>query len=192
MIHASRARHTYSMLNSSRLVQADPPDVQQAPRRARTIVLALGNPLRGDDGIGIAVIHALEVDPRLPSGVDLIDGGTPGVDTSLLLQGYRRAIIVDAAEMGLPPGTWAQLVLNDNALLKPNDIDQRISVHSAGLAEALELGYTLGILPNDITIYGIQPSTIVWSNELSDPVQEAIPAVCSTILEILNRVEGSP
>ena len=178
------------MLNSSKLVQADPPDVQQAHRRARTIVLALGNPLRGDDGIGIAVINALEADPRLPKAVDLIDGGTPGVDTSLLLQGYHRAIIVDAAEMGLPPGTWAQFVLNDNAILKPNDMDQPISVHSAGLAEALELGYTLGILPDDITIYGIQPSTIGWSNGLSNPVQEAIPAVCSAILENLHRAEG--
>jgi hydrogenase maturation protease len=156
------------------------------------IVLALGNPLRGDDGIGIAVINALEADPRLPPGVDLIDGGTPGVDTSLLLQGYHRAIIVDAAEMGLLPGTWAQFALNNNDLLKPNDADQLISAHSAGLVEALELGYTLGILPNDITIFGIQPSTIGWSSGLSNPVQEAIPAVCSAILEILNRVEGSP
>lgn len=180
------------MLNSSKLVQADPPDVQQAHRRARTIVLALGNPLRGDDGIGIAVINALEANPRLPQGVDLIDGGTPGVDTSLLLQGYHRAIIVDAAEMDLPPGAWAQFVLNNNAFLKPNAVDQLISAHSAGLAEALELGYTLGILPNDITICGIQPSTIGWSSGLSNPVQEAIPAVCSVILEIINRVEGSP
>lgn len=180
------------MLNSSKVVQAAPPDVQQAHRRARTIVLALGNPLRGDDGIGIAIINALEANPRLPQGVDLIDGGTPGIDTSLLLQGYHRAIIVDAAEMGLLPGTWAQFVLNDNAFLKPNDADQLISVHSAGLAEALELGYTLGILPDDITICGIQPSTIGWSSGLSNPVQEAIPAVCSAILEMLNRVEGNP
>ena len=192
MIRASLARHTYSMLNSSKLVQASPPDVQHAHRQARTIVLALGNPLRGDDGIGIAVINALEANPRLPKGVDLIDGGTPGVDTSLLLQGYHRAIIVDAAEMGLPPGTWVQFLVKDNVFLQPNDLDQLISVHSAGLAEALELGHTLGILPNDITICGIQPSTIGWSSGLSNPVQEAIPAVCSAILEILNRVEGSP
>ena len=65
------------MLNSSKLIQADPPDVQQDHQRARTIVLALGNPLRGDDGIGIAVINAREVNPRLPRGVDLIDGELP-------------------------------------------------------------------------------------------------------------------
>jgi len=180
------------MLNSSKLVRATPPDVQQAHRRARTIVLALGNPLRGDDGVGIAIINALEANPRLPKGVDLIDGGTPGVDTSLLLQGYHRAIIVDAAEMGLLPGTWAQFVLNDNTFLKPNDVDQPISVHSAGLAEALELGYTLGILPDDITICGIQPSTIGWSSGLSNPVQEAIPAICSAILENLQRANDCP
>jgi len=180
------------MLSSSKPAQADTPEVQQAHRQARTIVLALGNPLRGDDGIGAAVINALEVSPRLPQGVDLIDGGTPGLEISLLLQGYHRVIIIDTAEMGLPPGTWAQFVLNDNAILKPNDMYQQISVHSAGLAEALALGQSLSLLPNEITIFGIQPSIIGWSSGLSNPVQEAIPAVCSAILEKLNRAEAGP
>jgi hydrogenase maturation protease len=68
-----------------------------------TLVLALGNPLRGDDGVGAAVLNAL---PALPPGVTGMDGGTPGLGLVLSLQGYDRAIILDAAEMGEMPGTW--------------------------------------------------------------------------------------
>ena len=44
------------------------------------------------------VIEALAAQP-LPGSVTLLDGGTPGLETALLLQGYARAIIVDAAAM---------------------------------------------------------------------------------------------
>lgn len=67
---------------------------------ANTLILGLGNPLRGDDGVGTAVITTLQNEP-LPPDVDVVDGGTAGLELVLLLQKYRRVLVVDAAEMGL-------------------------------------------------------------------------------------------
>jgi hydrogenase maturation protease len=150
-------------------------------KTADTLILALGNPLRGDDGVGTAIIDRLS-EAALPPGVTLLDGGTPGLETVLLLQDHRRVIIVDAADMDCDPGTWKRFVPGDNAHLQPADMLLRGTLHYAGLAEALALGEALGVLPDEIVVYGIQPTEIGWSPGLSEPVQAAIPAVCKAIL----------
>jgi hydrogenase maturation protease len=152
--------------------------------RPHTIVLALGNPLRGDDGVGLAVIEQV-TQHTIPANVTVQDGGTPGLETVLLLQGYQRAIIVDAAEMDQPPGTWRRFT-TDGAELVANDLHARVTVHYAGLAEALALGEALDVLPATLIIYGIQPQAIGWEQGLSAPVQAAVPAVSAAILDELN------
>jgi hydrogenase maturation protease len=156
-------------------------DQTQSPSAPeRTLVLALGNPLRGDDGIGEAVVKQLR-QSDLPAGVTALDGGTPGLETILLLQDYSRAIIIDAADMGRRPGEWTRFTTAD-AELQADDLHSRMTVHYAGLAEALTLGEALDILPPVIIIYGVQPGDIGWTPGLSEPVQAAVPAVCNAIL----------
>ncbi|GAB4477133.1 MAG: HyaD/HybD family hydrogenase maturation endopeptidase [Anaerolineae bacterium] len=145
------------------------------------LVLALGNPLRGDDGVGAAVIEALAA-ADLPPGVRLLDGGTPGLETALLLQGYTRVIIVDAAEMGLQAGKWRRFTPAE-ADLKPHDVALRGTLHSAGLAEALVLAGALGILPGEIVIFGVQPERIGWEPGLSASIRRALPGLCRAIRE---------
>jgi hydrogenase maturation protease len=144
-----------------------------------TLVLALGNPLRGDDGVGAAVLNAL---PALPPGVTGMDGGTPGLGLVLSLQGYDRAIILDAAEMGEMPGTWRRFTSD---CLRIPDSDLRGTLHDAGLAEALLLGEALGTLPPEIIIFGIQPGEVGWSPGLTPAVAAAIPGLCEAIMGLL-------
>lgn len=156
---------------------------------APTLILALGNPLRGDDGVGAAILDALAASGSLPEGVNLLDGGTAGLETALLLHGYARAFILDAADMGAAPGEWKRWRWRDVALM-PGSLEG--TLHGAGLAEALALGEVLGILPEDIVIYGVQPVDVGWSPGLSEPVQQAIPAICRDILDSLiqNDMKG--
>jgi hydrogenase maturation protease len=146
------------------------------------VILSLGNPLRGDDGVGPAVREMLAHDSRLPHNVAIVDGGTAGMETALLLQGHQRAIIVDAADMGCAPGEWARFS-REEVMLEPAELAMRSTLHSAGLAEALALGEALGILPQEIVLYGVQPQVIDWTPGLSAPVRAAVPAVCASILE---------
>ncbi len=155
------------------------------------LVLALGNPLRGDDGVGAAVLEQLSK-MDLPPGVKLLDGGTPGLETALLLEGYHRAIVIDAADMGRTPGEWARFSPHE-VRLGSGDPHLRGTMHAAGLAEALALLAALGQAvraPDKIIIYGVQPLEIGWAPGLSAPVQAAVPEVCTAILENLNHKVG--
>jgi hydrogenase maturation protease len=123
-----------------------------------TLVLALGNPLRGDDGVGQAVLCALE-QRALGPGVELVDGGTPGLNTVLLLEGRSRVIVIDAADFGACPGNVRRFELTANDLsLQPVHSN---SLHAAGLLEALALATALGVLPAQVALYGVQPRRFV-------------------------------
>lgn len=146
-----------------------------------TLVLALGNPLRGDDGVGAAVLGYLE-SGVLPPGVTLLDGGTPGLETALIIRDYRQVIIIDAADMGAAPGTWRQFSPSHGRLLEDTQA-LRGTLHRAGLAEALALAEALGILPPEIVIYGVQPEIIGWEPGLSDSVRAVVPQIGRKITE---------
>jgi hydrogenase maturation protease len=146
---------------------------------AKTLILALGNPLRADDGAGAAVIEALR-GYRLPPGVELADGGTRGLETVLYFQGRERVIVVDAADMGLEAGEWRRFTLAD-IRLKSNDMALRGTLHYAGLAEAVALAEAMGALPAELVIYGIQPQSLDWQPGLSDVVRCAVEQVARQI-----------
>lgn len=143
-----------------------------------TLILGLGNSLRGDDGVGPAVIEWLDRQ-ELPPDVEAIDGGTAGLDIVSTLMGRERAVIVDAANIEGGPGEWVRFT-PDVARLKDNDTT--LSLHSAGLAEALALGAALDVLPREIIIYGVQPKSVDWLPQLSDEVRAAVPEVGQAIL----------
>lgn len=146
---------------------------EAAPAAAPTIVLALGNPLRGDDGAGPAVLERLAAS-GLPADVELIDGGLAGLDTALHLQHRRRAIILDAADFGARPGTWRRLRLDDVKWTSPEEFP---GLHAAGLRQALLLGEALGILPPEVVLYLIQPKAVGWEAGLSEDVRACLEPI---------------
>ncbi|MFN2183228.1 MAG: hydrogenase maturation protease [Anaerolineae bacterium] len=143
-----------------------------------TLILGLGNPMRGDDGIGVRVIEKLAVH-ALPQGVEAAEGGTKGLGLVNLMEGWRRVILVDAANVGLAPGEFARFTRQEARLLGD---DQRLSVHNAGLREALLLAEVLELLPEEIVIYGVQPAKLDWHAQLSPEVEAAVPGLVRSIL----------
>ncbi|MFQ3565683.1 MAG: hydrogenase maturation protease [Aggregatilineales bacterium] len=150
----------------------------------RTLILALGNPLRGDDGVGEAVLEHLR-SAALPHDVALMDGGTAGLEIVLLLQNCERAVIIDAADMDRNPGEWAWFTPSQ-VCQNARDMHLRGTLHYAGLAEALTLGAALNLLPPHIDIVGIQPETIDWRTGLSEPVLNAVPRVAEEVRRLIN------
>jgi len=154
-----------------------------------TLVLGLGNVLRGDDGVGTAVISTLQ-SQSLPDGVDLIDGGTAGLEIVLLLKEYRRVIVVDAAEMGLKAGEWR--VFGQDAIAPANPSFMNGTLHGVGFAEALALADALGALPEELLVFGVQPERTLsewadWGEGLSVEVKTAVSPLCQAIKTEINR-----
>jgi len=153
----------------------------------KTLVMGIGNILRGDDGIGAAVIDALQGD-ALPEHIDLLDAGTPGFELVLIMQDYDYVVVVDAADMGYEPGEW-RMFTPDEVKLQAGDLYLRGTLHYAGLAEALNLGEALGTLTAKIDIIGVQPATIDWQQGLSDPVAMTIAPICQAVLNLVQHVD---
>lgn len=147
------------------------------------LIIGLGNPLRGDDGVGPRVVEELHR-RGLPEGVEAIDVGTGGLDLLRVMDGWDAVIVVDAAEIGREPGAFARFT--------PEEVRLRLhetgfSLHDAGLPEALTLASALNHPLPPITLFGVQPERIGWEEGLSPAVEEAIPALVEAILREVRK-----
>ncbi len=152
---------------------------------APTLIVGFGNPLRGDDGIGVEVVERLKV-RGLPAGVEVSDGGTHGLDLVNLMQGRRRVILVDAAALGKRPGEWARAALDRVRLRAPAALH---SAHAAGVGEALALAQALDLLPEEVVIFGVQPARVSWNSTLSPELEAALPDLITAVLAEIGSEE---
>lgn len=147
----------------------------------RVLILGLGNPLLGDEGIGVRVVEELK-GLELPDGVAVIEGGTAGLGLIALMEGYQRVIIVDAADMGYPPGSVRRFT---PAEVEFEKVEAPLSLHQVGLAEVLALAEALQVAPAGLVIVGIQPGRLEIADRLSAEVEGAIPRAVELILSEL-------
>ena len=172
------------------------------------LILGLGNPLQGDDGIGCRVAEELQrgviaseakqspsrnveiasaqkpclAMTRGRDDVEVMDGGTPGVGLLNFFEGRKRVIIVDAAEMGIAPGEFRRFTPREITL---TGSAERFSLHRSGVADALALARELEIELPEIIFFGVQPASVEWRDSLSPQVQAAVSRVIEAILNEL-------
>ena len=156
---------------------------------ARVLVLGLGNPLRGDDGIGPRVVAELHR-RGLPEGVTALDAGTGGLDLLNVWQGWPRVIVVDAAAVRR---TGGETVPGQVVRFTPDEVrflvtPDGLSLHDAGLAEALALSEALGQDLPELVILSVQPARIGWGEGLSPPVEAALPALLDAVMKEIRRI----
>ncbi|MGD2145919.1 MAG: hydrogenase maturation protease [Anaerolineae bacterium] len=148
-----------------------------------TLVLGLGNPLRGDDGVGPRVVEELN-HRGLPQGVTALDGGTGGLDLLIVLEQWERVVIVDAAELGREPGQFVRFTPDQVRLAAASST---FTLHNAGLSEVLALAAALERDLPEIVVFGVQPAQIGWGEGLSPAVETALSGLSNAIL---NELKG--
>ncbi len=149
----------------------------------RLKVIAVGNDLYGDDGVGNAVLHALEQISEMKD-VKLINGATDALGLINHFSETDHVIIVDAAQMGENPGTVRVFSKEEVKLKIKMD---HLSVHGISLAETFDIAQVVDSLPEKITIIGIEPKNIGISQNLSDVVTQSIPEVVSNIINLTHK-----
>ncbi|TEB12845.1 Hydrogenase 2 maturation protease [Pelotomaculum sp. FP] len=149
----------------------------------KIFVIGVGNLLLGDEGIGIHLIQAMKKE-RLPRYVELVDGGTAGIDLLYWLEEADYAIIVDCVEAGAEPGAIFR-VPGDELLIKSKG--QLISLHDINLSEVLLLATKMNKLPPTI-IFGIQPEAIGYQTELSPTLQNTLPRLMQLIKKEILKI----
>lgn len=153
----------------------------------KTLVVGLGNPILGDDGVGWKV--AEEVKKKLPidSRMDIQCLSLGGISLMEHLIGYSRAILVDAFALDEPLGSILMLKLDD---LPNYSAYHTTNPHDTSLQNAIAMGKALGAkLPDEVMVVGIATKRIhEFSEELSAPVAEAVPLATKFVLELLGEM----
>lgn len=150
-----------------------------------TVVIGLGNPLMGDDGLGIAVAQRLLADWDLPDEVQVVDGGTWGLNLLPVIEDAERVLLIDAIDIGARPGTLNRVPRER----LPRYLATKISPHEVDLRDVLALAELRGTLPADTTAIGLQPETVTLRDRLSPCIAERLDGLIAAVVEEL-QVRG--
>lgn len=146
-----------------------------------TVVLGLGNPLLGDDGLGLTVLSRLAEEWDLPPEVELVDGGTWGMSLLLPIEDAERLILVDAIDQGRAPGEPITLERHELPLL----LHMKLSPHQIDLRDALAVAELRGRLPEHVVALGIQPERVGLGTELSATLEGKVEELTARVVERL-------
>jgi len=156
----------------------------------KTLVIGLGNPILGDDGVGWQIAHELQQIKQIPSDVTIECLAIGGISLMEALIDYDRAIIIDAiVTHQVPIGSTNYFKLED----LPNPSSGHMSsAHDTSLLTALHVGQSLGAhLPEDISVVTIESQKVNEFSEILTPaVAAAVPVAIRIILDLL--IESNP
>jgi hydrogenase maturation protease len=146
--------------------------------RAGTVVIGLGNPLMGDDGLGLAALTRLRDGWAFDPPVALIDGGTWGLTLLPVIEDAERVVLLDAVNIGAPAGAFVRLGRGDI----PRVLATKLSPHQIDMREVLALAELRGTLPASLVAIGLQPAEITMRTSLSGPVAAGLPGLMEQVL----------
>lgn len=153
-------------------------------------VFGIGNVLLSDDGVGVHAVNRLKNDYEFPESVDVIDGGTKGLDLLPLFEGRDKVLIIDAANFKKKPGT-IDTVAGDRI---PSFLNSKLSVHQIGLPDMLFAAKLMEIAPREMCLIGVQPESMETGTELSDTIKKQMHFLIDRIIRKLKEwgVEAVP
>lgn len=143
----------------------------------RILIVGVGNPLRGDDGLGPTAIKILEA-MRLPKDV-VVQEASPYSLLSVEFENYDKVVLIDAVKRGGKPGTLHYLRLKPESL--EGEFKTVFSLHEANLSEILRLKKKMGALSREIIVVGCEPLCLEGL-ELSKPVRKHLPEIIYKVL----------
>lgn len=153
-----------------------------ATHQSNLLVVAIGNPDRGDDGVGPAVARELR---QRATGVRIFECGGNLLDLIDEWAGYGAAVLVDASGPTGDPGRIRRIDLVDSLL--PADFS-RNSTHAFGLAETIELARALDQLPRRLIVYLVEGEWFEIGGALSPRVAGTVRKAADAILSELSTI----
>ena len=148
---------------------------------AEVTVLGVGNVILQDEGFGVRVVEYLDSRYEFPEDVQLVDGGTLGIELTQYVTGTKKLLIIDSINGGAAPGTRFRFE-NDAVMAHFQD---KLSAHEVGVQDVLALLTVTGRKVPEVAVIGAQPYRVEAGVELTREMQEILPEVAEEALEIL-------
>jgi hydrogenase maturation protease len=157
---------------------------------SRTLVAGIGNIFLGDDAFGVEVVRRLAT-KNLPPGVEVVDFGIRGLDlTYALMDGYARAILVDALPRGQKPGTLYVIEPEPQETDADATAEVLPETHSLHPAHVLQLVRQMGGRLDRLLLVGCEPSPLDTDDMcegLSDAVAASVDEAVSMVQELIEK-----
>lgn len=150
----------------------------------KIMVMGVGNILMSDEGLGVRFLDELGKE-SLPENVELLEGGTAGLELVHLIQEVDFLIIVDAINANSEPGALFRFQPNDLQIFPEK---YEVSFHQIGIIEVLALANVLGQAPLTL-IFGVQPKSLDWGMSLSPEIQALFPSLTKLVLHELDSIQ---
>ena len=155
-------------------------------QEGRTLILGLGNPILGDDGVGIAIAREIRDGWPTDPSIDILEAGLAGRFLLDVITGYQTVVVADA------------IITDEKALagsiysLSVDDLGKAVNPyasHALDLRTTVELGKQLGYeMPETIRIYAVEiKDNTVFREGLSREVQAAVVPLACKIMQDLGR-----
>lgn len=157
-----------------------PPPVVPSPV-VPVLVVGCGNLLRGDDAVGPLLVRHLW-ERGVPDGVELVDGGTAGMDVAFEMRGRRKVVIVDAASTGSEPGTLYRVPGEALENLPPVD---GINQHDFRWDHALSVARWLlkDDYPAEVVVFLIEAGSTYPGADVTPAVEAGMERAIELVLE---------
>ena len=148
---------------------------------AKAVVLGVGNILLSDEGFGVRVAEALSQRFRFPDAVEVLDGGTLGIELMRFLDGAQRLILIDAIH-GAKPGSF-RIIKGDDVRLY---FQEKVSLHEMGIQEVLASLVVMEKPIAEIVVIGVVPQSLEISLDLTPLVASRIDEATDSVIRQLH------
>lgn len=147
----------------------------------RTVVLGIGNTILSDEGLGVRALEMLRNRYDFKPELELMDGGTIGIDLLYFLEGVDRLLVLDAV-LGIgKPGSIYSFEGEEVKKYFRN----KVSMHEIGFQEVMALMELRDSHPREIVVMGIEPKCIDIGTELSEEVKSSMEGLLKIVLDKL-------
>jgi len=153
-------------------------DLADVLHPAEVTILGVGNVILRDEGFGVRVAEYLDSHYDWPDNVQIVDGGTLGIELTQYVTGTEKLLVIDSINGHAAPGTVFRFE-NDAVMAHFQD---KLSAHEVGIQDVLALLTVTGHKIPDVVVIGAQPYDLEAGVELSDGMKAIFPQIVERAL----------
>ncbi len=150
---------------------------------AEISIVGVGNTVMQDDGFGVRVAEYLQEHTDYPDFVQILDGGTLGMDLMPYIADSKKLLLIDAINIDAPVGSYHSFTGDElNAYFK-----NKISVHDLGINDMLAVLKLTDNPVEEVIVIGVKPDIVSLGVDLTEKIAAKIPMVAKEAKKIVDR-----
>lgn len=144
------------------------------------LIIGIGNEYRSDDAAGL--IAARKIKNYGLKGIQVIENNGDGADLIEKWTGKDKVILIDAVLSGSKPGTIHEFTAPGSII--PSELF-KFSTHLFSVPQAIYLSASLGNLPKELKIFGIEARSFDSGTQISSEVEIAVNNIVNSVIKII-------